>query len=421
MPIYNSKGVKVSENGTSILQSPNLPYHFAFNRAKKNVNRPSCSVLFITDIHGDADRFKRFMDLANLGRDNNDHTSQNIAFDVAICGGDTIHADATETDLDTFEGVAIGGIKWFRDLIPNFKTPFLPVIGNHDCGFTNTIASYTTAQVYNRFVKDTTLSNNNSLPYGYYDDTTHKVRFIVLYDFDSGIVEYAETQGTTSLVAKRGFAKIYGQAQINWLISTLNSVPSGYGVVVCSHTMPLFNNVSIVQGFTQPNIATKMASYPFTQESYSAQTRTSGTTEGIIADIIKAYMDRSTLSATYEYTGNHWWSSSISIIPNVTVSADFSNANGKFMCYLCGHYHSDGVFKCSTTGYTKQTMIMLTSGTCEQANHNDDLPRCVDTDMQDCLLGLVIDVENEVVRITKIGSSLSIDGVDRVHYDIDVS
>jgi hypothetical protein len=361
------------------------------------------------------------VDLSNVGRDNDNHASQNIAFDVVICGGDTIHSSATETDTDVFEGVAVGGITWFRNLVSEFKTPFLSVIGNHDCGFTNTTASYTTEQCYDRYVKGTALANNNSIPYGYYDDTSHKVRYIVLYDFDSGIVEYAKTQGTTSLVATRGFAKIYGQTQINWLISTLNSVPSGYGVVICSHTMPLFKNVTVVQGFTQPSIASKMSSYPLSQESYSAQTRTSGTTEGIIADIVKAYIDRSTLSATYEYTGNHWWSSSISIIPDVTVSADFTSANGKFMCYLCGHYHSDGVFKCSTSGYTDQTMIMLTSGTCEQANHNDDLPRCVDTETQDCLLGLVVDVDNSVVRITKIGSSLSTDGTNRVHYDIDVS
>lgn len=421
MSLYDFEGNEIAESENSILQSPNLPYHFAFNQAKKNVDRPSCSVLFITDIHGDADRFKRFIELANLGRGNNNHTSQNIAFDVAICGGDVIHSSATETDANTYEGIAVGGITWFRNLIPSIKTPFLSVIGNHDCGFTTTTASYTTAQCYERYVNGTTLANANSIPYGYYDDTAHQVRFIVLYDFDSGIVEYANEHSTTTLVATRGFAKIYGQTQIDWFISTLNSVPDGYGVVVCSHTMPLFKNVSIVQGFTQPSISTKMTSYPFTQESYSAQTRTTGTTEGIIADIVQAYIDKTTLSATYAYTGNKWWSSSISIIPDVTVSADFSSANGKFMCYLCGHYHSDGVFKCSTTGYTTQTMIMLTSSTCEQANHSDDLPRCVDTDIQDCLLGLVIDVDNEVVRITKIGSSLSTDGVNRVHYDIDVS
>lgn len=421
MAIYNIYGKKVAVEGGSILQSPNIPYHLVQNRGRAGSDRASCSALFLTDIHGDEGRFRRFINLANSGRDNNAYASQNIMFDVAICGGDIIHNNATETEANVFEGVSYGGVSWYRNLLSSFKVPFLCTVGNHDCGWTTNTESYTTQEVYNNYINGTTLTNVNSLPYGYYDDTVHKVRFIVLYDFDSGIVEYAEAQGTTSLLAKRGFAKIYGQDQINWLISTLNSVPSDYGVVVVGHTMQLFKNIEVVQGLSLSSLASKMSSSPIQRESYSAQTRTSGTTEGIIADIIQAYSNKTTLSATYEYTGNNWWSSSISIINDVTVSADFTNANGVFMCYLCGHYHSDGVFKCTTSGYTNQTMIMLTSSTIEQGNHHDDLPRCIDTDTQDCLLGLVFDVENQIVRITKIGSSLDSDGVNHVHYDIDVS
>lgn len=419
MPIYDIDGNKIASEGESILSSPNLPYHFAFNAGKSGTERPSCSALFITDIHGDTERFKRFISLANCGRDRNDYASSNIAFDIAICGGDIIHNNATETDNDLFEGIAHGGVSWYRELLSSFKTPLLTTVGNHDCGWTSTTESYTTEEMYNKYTKGTALQNNNSLPYGYYDDSTHKIRFIVLYDFDSGIVEYAKNQGTTSLVAKRGFAKIYGQAQINWLISTLNSVPSGFGVVVVGHTMQLFKNVEVLSGFSDPSTTSSVNI--FARESYSAQTRTSGTTEGIIADIIKAYIDKSTLSATYEYTGNNWWSSSISIIPDVNVSADFTNANGTFMCYLCGHFHRDGVFRCTTQGYTNQVMVMLTTGTIEQSQHGDSLPRVIDTEVQDCLLALVFDVTNQTVRITKIGSSLANDGVNRVHFDIDVS
>jgi hypothetical protein len=132
----------------------------------------------------------------------------------------------------------------------------------------------------------------------------------------------------------------FGQEQLNWLIDTLNTVPSGSKVLILMHQ----SESAIVD--SGDNNAFFGGRVP------SGNNIIDGTP---VADIVQAFIDKTSISKTYtcidtaKYTESDF---------TITVSGDFTNAQGEFANYITGDSHVDSV------GYienTQQRALGLTS------------------------------------------------------------
>lgn len=412
------KIIKCNMNFQSVPMSiQNMKYIGMYNGNKHT----KFTLGFITDIHGDASRFKRFCSLM----DHYGHTNGYSYFDLAVCGGDIIHYSLAETDGARYNEVATGGTTWYKNMLKNFDIPFLPTTGNHDQGWgTNAqpdiVHSLTNEQVHDTYLAGTVLENQNKLPYGYYDNSTYKIRIISLYNFDSKIMEKAEEYGWSQLPALRGGATLYSQEQLDWFAATLNSTPANYTVIILSHTAPIYRTgyIESCSDFTDANFNDRLNI--FEREAYPAQgwRNSDSGGMGVIADIVQAYIDRGTINETYSYQGSMFFSSGLTYWSDVTANYDFSNSNGIFAGYLCGHFHMDGILQCTMEGYTTQKLFMFDTSSIENNQRLSSLPRIINTDTMDCLTGLVVDTGNRKINIVRLGSSFDIYGTEKSYASI---
>ena len=417
----------IDNNSESILNSQNLKYIGTLNPKSDNSGTYSSepskhkyfTLGFATDIHGDRVRLDRFKTLMNQSVDG----SKYEIFDLAVLGGDLRHYDLSEPDGYSYNNVAECGTWWVDQDTEGFMIPLINVIGNHDVGFTNSTSCLDDTETHDLFFKNTVLANNSHLPYGYYDDSSFGVRVICLYDFDSGLMDLADQYSWNTLPVKRGYAKIYSQEQIDWFASTLNSVPSGYKVIVVTHTSPLYRESALksCSDFTDSSFTLTN----FARESYAAQgyRNSDNGGMGVIADIIQAYINKTTINETYSYTGNNWWGSSLTYWSDIEANYDFSSANGTFGFYLTGHRHKNFALSCTLDGYTDQMVIGADTASMENAQRISSLSKCrlLHTPSQDSILGIIVNKDDNKVSLVSIGADTDTNENEKKYFTISLN
>lgn len=175
----------------------------------------------------------------------------------------------------------------------------------------------------------------------------------------------------------------YTEEQINWLVEELeNSASNNRHVVIAFHspcTFPQKND----KGFYQ---------------------RHRRWTDNFVAPIGRAIED-----IIHAYTNSTAAEISFS---NFTKNVDFSNYNGVFVAYMCGHYHGDYIGYSEL--YNDQLYLMCSCGACkpDTASYNygeevSDLPRIQGTKTEDCFNIYSIDTQNRIVKVVRVGSDVN--------------
>lgn len=315
-------------------------------------------IVHITDMHGDWTRVKRAVAVAEL-----------LNADL-VNSGDTTLSNGTE-DISGYESA-----------IAQFDKNYVHCIGNHD-SWGLTLASQVASKFITPFAtaRNWNVSPNTDATYFYLDDAEKKIRFISVDQW----LKYDEVQ-TGSYY--------YGQAQIDWLISTLASVPADYGVIVVIHCPD--RQLVMTQGYTK-----------FYQKTrFSGSMGLSGITP--VSSIIDAWISKTSISETM--TGAN---------ETISISADFSSrTKSEFIAYITGHTHQDGVCYLPNTT-NRQLVLCSTTGTCKynttgnELAEGSDLARFADGELQDAFNVYTIDRVTKVVKVVRIGSDMPFDFSER--------
>ena len=140
------------------------------------------------------------------------------------------------------------------------------------------------------------------------------------------------------------------EEQSLWLCNALNSMPDGYNAIICSH-MKICDVTKVDGKFTYRGSGT--GDYQMCQDGY------------VVADIIKAFTERSVLEKTYNLTKRVSNAVNGEIINGFgyTLSYDFSNAaspTSKIKMCCTGHTHYDQVAKINNLGFDLLDITMCT-------------------------------------------------------------
>lgn len=337
-----------------------------------------------SDLHGDFKRFENFMEYSNI-----------IKASVAVSTGDNV--------LYNY----VNGSKYMKDvLVKHTGVPFASCIGNHECLPKNT---YNNSDLFNAFVSPyitqggylASAGTAPTLPYYYIDNATYKLRLIAINQFDNGCY-YGE-----------GLGGRLGQAQVTWLCNTLLSTPAGYGVVIAMHS----NEAKV-------NTPQTMSAWNQTVNWDGRDEDTYGyAVNGLyvnairpIRTIVDAFISKTALSTSYDentINGNNG--------ETVTINVDFTNVNEgvEFICYITGHRHKDNV------GYVdgatnKQLLFNIVSGNCHYPRYSSfsfaegcDIPRGDRGATQDAFNVYAIDRKSGAVKVGRVGSDFTYEGVER--------
>lgn len=331
-------------------------------------------LLHISDLHGDVERMKRAIAFAN--------SQNNIA--AILATGDFQQSQWTDDGFD----------KTFDQLYQTANVPMLPVIGNHEVSsggkkiYTPTNSNEAVGAKYITPYMSALGCVQGGTDAGYYykDFGTFKVRLIVLNEYEMPRVP---NSGNTELKYSI-WARYLSSTQASWFVQTLNSVQSGWSVIVAFH--------QLIDIFPKYDNEFKGAvNYSGADGTYAQI--------GIIQDIVDAYISRGTLSKTYTVANVD-----TTEVPDVTVSADFTSANGTFICYINGHTHNDGTGQ-SSVATNKQVDINITTGSADLqlVAVYDDLYRDNDSMAQDAFNMVAFDTDRKEIRMLRIGANVAMD------------
>ena len=223
--------------------------------------------------------------------------------------------------------------------------------------------------------------------YYYIDNSDYgaTIRFIFLNEYD-----YPDSV-TDSQIVDGFYNSIYSQAQIDWLISTLQDcINNNYYAVICSHQRPA---------------RTLRNDKPFFQEKefWNPAKNYEG---DILGDLVNIYKHGGTLNKSYEPTVN------TDLLPTISINHQFTGT-GRFIAFMNGHSHGDYIGY--SENYRDQLMLNCTMGkgskyispSTQQENVYSDLPRSVDDETQDCYNVYVFDIDSSCVHVVRIGSDLT--------------
>lgn len=277
---------------------------------------------------------------------------------------------------DNVPQCAKDGYAWPFALVKD--TNLLPIVaqGNHDAVFM-TQASFE-ADFYTSFYNKYGYSRLGA--YYYKDDTLNKIRYICLNSCD-----YTTGDSTSYRV------NTISTTQRLWYAQTLLATPSNYKVIVCLHQpLKILTSASMSQYL-------KFAS---SRTILSSECVSTGGSE--VVDITDAFI------------------SGTSITINGT-SVNFANKNSgvEFVMYLNGHTHSDNIGYISASNIQLQCNIStgcIDEGigfTYDYLPHNLGIGKC-----QDLFNVYVINDDDGIVSVFRIGSDTTVDGLVRDSMDI---
>ena len=345
-------------------------------------HQPSASskqfcILMGADFHSDATRLTSMVEYLNAVD----------AFDAGICLG----------DIGSWEKDAT----FYTTAISNTQKPFLTVIGNHDAAEGNTlskaytnisdlVAKFITPNIQYADLASGEYTSGKS--YYYKDFATYGIRLIVLNNY-----EYPTDNDGTNFMYHHGW-ECWSQDQVDWFISTLNSTPTTYGVIVAAHFVPTSMAMDKTGIWTSATMQ---------YNSWSPDTTLVTADRSMLAEIVDAWIDGSTLSKTYSFdvSGGTW--------SGITVSADFtSRGAGEFIAWIGGHLHMSLLG--TIYGYTDQH-VYLADCSGVGSSLQGDTPRKVGTRSEDALCVLSVDRTNKTVKLLRVGAHFTMDGVDRLY------
>jgi hypothetical protein len=377
---YSSNGwtpsdvaLTVNELGSMIIDGSFGLYYFDTNvlvdniDVEKNVraliaDKPIIS--HISDIHGDAVRYERFMAMSEYYGSTAVNTGDNVV--------------VSKSDGYSFLKTAIRKY-------PNVST--IACIGNHDQSISNDVA-YT--DFYKMYDDAYTYNLSTDKTYYYKDYSQEKLRFIVLNIYEERC---------------NGYGCRISKQQIDWFISTLASTPENYGVLVVAHS-----SEKVIQ--KDPNYA-KFFSKDITIDWGCIYASITGDP---VSTIVDAFISKTIISGSYVQRVKETVSSSVLVDETVNYSADFSNvpASTEFIAYLNGHKHKDMVGYFNGT-QNKQLSLNITHGvTGRYYKDQDDFPRGDGRGAtQDAFNLYAIDRINKSVIVIRIGSNKTFMLTDR--------
>lgn len=374
-------GAEVASGGIGIQDLHNLPI-----------------ITHTSDAHGDAYRLRNFYEFSDF-----------IEADYAAITGDMVNR------------VGADNCRYMYELDNTYNTKMLFSIGNHDAEVAN--ADDTPNKLYNLYIKELHEKYNYECPYiesivdeetvnlyrpyYYIDDTKYGLRFISLCVHDLGC-NTSNARYDNSIT----------EFQINWFIDTLASTPEGYGVIILYHdpekkVINEDNNKFMQSGLTVSNYKSWL--------DWTRMTFTGGIMP--VTHIVNGFI-------RHESGGGSYKNDTSALI---NYEFDFSNiTTQKFICHICGHEHADAVgyyigFDGSVEGKNKQIILSVP---CTQANYDPagavhaslcDVPRGGVGLTQDCFNCYVIDKENELIHIVRVGSNLAYGNRDRDYMSISYS
>ena len=286
----------------------------------------------ITDTHALNRTVQRAVDFLNEYSD----------IDMLLHTGDIQRKSFNDATVVTDNNIAE-----FIAALNSAEKPFLLSLGNHDQNGAGGDA-ITLNKIYTRFMKPmvdkgwiaegTNIDANNNATWYYKDFAKYSIRFICLNSFDPLYDGYETSKGMDDNYTK------YSQAQITWLINTLQSVPEGYHVIVAMHT-PYDSGAGDYPVIVNPDWSSTSKVNAGTHGS----TQPSKLNGNPMLDVLAAYKGKTSVTGTYSYNE----SAVQTRLGSITVDADFSQAEGTLAFLPIGHNHDDWVGEFQSKGNIK--------------------------------------------------------------------
>ena len=307
--------------------------------------------------------------------------------DCGICIGDILAADFRESADWYAEGVALS------------QKPFFTALGNHDLGNSPDAALAATTQMsFDKIIRpvaDKIGIDGLSVPYYVKHFEQYKISLVVLHSFDTP----DELAPDGNYAIHRGVL-MHSQAQIDWLIDTLQGIPADHHLLIAMHAYPYRHTV--VEGpWSQPG---RRLDQTNGLNAY-------GDTD-LLSDIIHAWSKGEACHGRYTPVRDD--------LPTIAVDCDFSaRGEGQFAAYLIGHYHRDILAK--NEKYPDQNIIaFVCSAADDWQSYDNDLPRAEGTKAQDALTVCSVDTDKREIRLVRVGSNVTMEMTERtytvVHY-----
>lgn len=313
-------------------------------------------IAHLTDCHADYQRIVNFYEYAKF-----------------------IGVDAVALTGDYYGNNIKDGMSHIENIINKYNIMTCACLGNHDVlGLSSESAIYNTS--FKFFADKFNYTMSGSVGYSYKDIATNDgkgLRIISLNHYENG--------GTTM-----------SATQINWLIATLASTPTNYGVIILTHApLVALSSIEGKEPFCQaPN-----------QNGWIWNPISQGT---LITQIVDAFVSKENKS-----------------VGGYTVNFASVNSGVEFICFLNGHEHEDYV------GYITSTAnrLLHINATCSQSVYGiegagyqanlSDIPRGGKGSTQDSFNMYVIDRPQKKIRIVRIGSNVNKDMKDRKFLELD--
>lgn len=330
------------------------------------------TMLVTTDVHGCQKQLNSAIDYLNYYE----------AIDCGITLGDMQPANFSESDGT-----------WYVEPVLRSEKDFYTVLGNHDNGNSaNVRISATPQMAFEKFIRPTKEKigiDGLDKPYYLKLIDKYKIALIVLDNYDAP--DTLNEEGNYAVCRSKD---IFSQAQADWFVSALNSIPKEYHLIIAQHCYP-YSAITEVGAWSQENI-TYDAKNPYGNND-------------MISDILNAWIHGAALEAEYAPIAQK------EILPTLQVKCDFTaRGEGIFVCYLTGHHHYDAIAK--SEKYPNQKVISLASTANDLwQNHCSDLPRALGTKAEDLFTVFSVHTQKRQIRLVRIGSNFTMDMQERTY------
>lgn len=337
----------------------------------------------IADTHGENMLVKRAIEYIN--------DVDNSVIDIIIHTGDIQRKSFKD------EEISIAGnrnkYKEYISYMSDSIKPAFTCLGNHDQNKATNVS-----EQYERWMKY--MVNKGMLELGreiisgtswYYKDfMAYKIRLIVLNSYDPLYDGFYSGPGNDM-----DYNNVqYSQAQISFFADALDSVPSGYTVIVAQHA---YFNLTISNPDWSSTKTVDSGTYKNTPSIMSADP---------VLDIIDAYQRKAVINKSYSYTNQ----TVANKLGTVSVNKDFTASKGTFGFCIAGHNHGDWMG--SSVLYPSVKMVVMVGGVLTQPD--SDLGRDYNGKSQDAINVYVVNTKLRKVHVVRIGADYTIDGKMRL-------
>ena len=280
-------------------------------------------------------------------------------------------------------------------LFTTYNKPIFRILGNHEILEDRTThLRPTMEQLMSLFFSSDMISHNGDIhpssggvssPWWYYDlaypTSSYKIRFIGMCTFEDTDVD---NYGT------------YSSEQLQWLCDTLESADENTYIVMLNHwATKSFRRTDIYCNDFTPSEDYWLANYT----SHS---------DAMLADIINAWMYGQSVSVSDSN-------------PEIGYSVEFShtftgNKADKFVCWLTGHHHADGVFK--DPDYPNQITVILDCTSVTWFQQFNDCMKDANSYSKDSVTLFGFEPFNRRITLIRLGANITSDMRNRTAVSI---